>query len=55
MKIRENKTKQINLKITDSQFEKLQKLAKENDMKNSEVFFALLEKGFLAETKNKEF
>ena len=55
MKKTEKKTKQINLKITDSQFEKLEKLSKKFDLKNSEIFFNLLEKGYLAETKNKEF
>ena len=55
MKKNEKKTKQINLKITDSQFEKLENLAKRYDLKNSEVFFNLLEKGFLAETRFKEF
>ena len=55
MKKTEKKTKQINLKITDLQFEKLEKLSKKFNLKNSEVFFNLLEKGYLSETRNKEF
>jgi len=52
---KESKTKNVSSKITESQNEKLEKLAKKNGITKSNLISQLLENGYKNITKNKTF